>query len=102
MINTLLSRTLWGTAILVLGVGFLLDSLGVTSFSHIMATYWPLLVLLAGVLLYISNPKSYLFPGFIVLVGLLFLLERLDIINVSVGQIIWPAAIIVVGLTILL
>lgn len=99
--NTLFSRTLWGIAILALGVGFLLNSLGIANFTDIIATFWPALVILAGVLMYIGNRKNYLIPGFIVLVGLLFQLERLELINLNVGQIIWPAAIIFVGLTIL-
>ncbi len=103
MINTLLSRTLWGLAIVTLGVGFLLDTLGITSFTSVLGTYWPVFVILAGVILYINNRRQYAIPAFIVLVGVLFLLDRLNIINdINIFQIIWPLVIVWVGLSILL
>lgn len=102
MINTLLSRTLWGIAIVALGVGFLLDTLGLASFGSLMGTYWPILIILAGVLLYINNPRHYATPAFIVVVGTLFLLDRLDVIgDINVFQVIWPLALVWVGLSIL-
>lgn len=101
MKNTVLSRTVWGIAIVILGLGFLLNSLGVLSFSGVVSTYWPLLIILAGVAMWLDNRSNFVIPGFIVLVGLLFQLDRLELIDVNVFQILWPVAIMTIGLSIL-
>ncbi len=43
-------RSFWpGIILLVLGVLFLLDNLEVASFSHLITTYWPLILILVGI-----------------------------------------------------
>lgn len=97
--NTL--RTIWGVAIVILGAGFLFNTLGILSFAGIAATYWPILIIVLGLGIIINKPANYVVPIFIVLVGMLFQLDRFGLINVNVFQIVWPLIIITIGLSIL-
>ncbi|OYX41596.1 hypothetical protein B7Y94_04730 [Candidatus Saccharibacteria bacterium 32-49-12] len=102
MKNSLLTRTLWGISIIALGAGFLLDSLGALDFNSIVATYWPVIIILVGVIIFVSNPRHFLLPSFLAIIGSLFLLDNLDIINdVDTWNLVWPVAIVLIGLSIL-
>lgn len=96
-----LSRTIWGVGILAIGIGFLLDALNVLSFNNFMGTWWPLLLIVGGLAALIGNPRQYLFPVGFIVVGVLLQLDRLKVIDVEVGALIWPAIIILVGLSLL-
>lgn len=102
MSNTSLSRNIWGVGILLIGVGFLLDALNVIDFNNFATTWWPSLLIVAGIAAFVGNPQRFVFPlGFIVVGGLLQL-DRLDVVDVNVGELIWPAVIIAIGLSLLL
>ena len=53
-----LSSSAWlGILLIVLGGMFLLDSLGVQDFGQIIRTYWPVLIILAGLLLLVPRRR---------------------------------------------
>lgn len=99
--NTSLTRTIAGVSIVLVGVALLLGNIGLFNVGNIFATYWPLLIVLGGVLMFMGNPKEVLFSLIVVIVGLLLQLRELNILNFSFGQIFWPAVIIFAGLAIL-
>lgn len=92
-------RLLFGGAIVFLGLGFLLDGFGVWSFGEFFGNWWAVLIILAGLISIYSNPRMPLWPLFIVAAGTLLLLQNLEVIDVSVWQVIWPTALIVAGLS---
>lgn len=94
-----LPKLLFGGAIVFLGVGFLLDGVGVWSFGDFFSNWWPALIILAGLISIYSNPRMPLWPLFIISAGALLLLQNLEVIDVSVWQVIWPTALIVAGLS---
>ena len=91
-----------GLAIVSVGVGFLLGNLGILNFNELASTWWPLAVILGGVLIFISDPKSYLWALLVLGLGVLWQLQKLGITNVNPWQLFWPAVIILVGFSILM
>lgn len=96
------SRIIMGLAIVIVGVGFLLGNLDVLNFNELAARWWPLAVILAGILIFVNDTKSYLWAILVAGVGVLWQLQRLDITDVNPWQLFWPAVIIIVGLSILM
>ncbi len=95
------TRLVAGIVIIILGVTTLLSNIGVAHFDNVFATWWPLLIILWGICIFIDNPRNYLWPFLLVLFGTLWQLERLEFIDFSPWQIVWPVVIILVGGSIL-
>ncbi len=92
-------RLFFGTIIVAIGTLLLLDNADVLDAGDVISTWWPVVVILAGVLTYAANPRHWPVALIIVAVGTAFLLSRLDIVDI--GNLIFPAAIILVGLLVL-
>lgn len=92
-------RLFFGLLIVSVGTVLLLDNAGVLDAGEIFGTWWPAIVLLAGILTFAANPRHWPVALIITAVGLAFLLSNLDIIDL--GNVIIPAAIILIGLLVL-
>lgn len=92
-------RLFFGMLIVAIGTLFLLDATDVLDAWDIVSDWWPVVIILAGLIALIANPRHWPVGGVIVLVGVAFLLTSLDIADI--GAIVWPVVIIVVGLVIL-
>lgn len=92
-----------GTLLLVFGVVALLVQLDVITadLGQIAADWWPLIVIGVGVAALVTVPRAWAGPTLIIGVGVLFLLQTLDLVEFSVWEILWPLAIILVGLALL-
>ena len=99
MQNSSFARIVTGLVIAVVGVGLLLHNLDVINFSGGLAMYWPMLVILAGLLIYANNMRNWLIPLFLVILGGLYQLRELDLVAFQPWQIIWPLIIVAVGLS---
>lgn len=99
MQSSSLVRVASGIIIVVVGTGFLLHNLSVVDLS--IDVYWPTLVILAGVLLFANNTRNWLVPLFLVVLGGLYQLRELDIVTFQPWQVIWPLAIVAVGISLL-
>ena len=94
-------RIFWGILLVVLGVLFLLDQMDKLDFGDLVGRYWPVIFILIGISILLSNNFKNVGSGvFFILFGAFFLLIRLRIFD-RAGQYIWPLAIIGVGLWIL-
>jgi hypothetical protein len=94
-----LTQVLLGVVVAGLGVGFLLDTTNILDFSAFIGAWWPLLVIFAGVLSLSSNPKLFGWPLLVVLAGVLLQLRQLNLVDFNIWSIIWPLALIVLGLS---
>jgi hypothetical protein len=92
-------RLFFGLLIVAVGTVLLLDNAGVLAAGEIFGTWWPAIVVLAGILTFAANPRHWPVALIITAVGLAFLLSNLDIVDL--GNFIIPAAIILVGLLVL-
>ena len=89
-------RLFFGVVIVAVGTVLLLDNADVLDAGETFGNWWPAVVLLAGLLTFAAHPRHWPVALIISAVGLAFLLSRLDIVDI--GNVIIPAAIIVIGL----
>ena len=99
--KTISSRIVLGVTIIAVGVMLLLDTLGVPGLNNILSTWWPIFVILAGLVSLINGPKNYLWPVILVVFGTFLQLNELGILGFSPWQIIWPTLVIMIGLSII-
>ena len=92
-----------GVLIVAVGVIALLIQLDVITLSlgDLIADWWPLIVIGVGLAALVTVPRAWLGPTVIIAVGVFFLLQTLDILDVNLWEILWPVAIILVGLSLI-
>lgn len=96
-------RIFWGLLLICLGILFLLDQMGRLDFGDLVGRYWPVIFIIIGVSILLSNNFKNVGSGiFFILFGAFFLLLRLHIFDRAVWHYIWPLAIIATGLWLLL
>ncbi|MFO7779961.1 MAG: DUF5668 domain-containing protein [Nitriliruptoraceae bacterium] len=84
-----------GLALIVLGVLLALDNLEVVDASELLAGWWPLAVILAGVWWMVTGSPA---PGLAtVAVGAMLLLATLGVVELPLGRLILPGLLVVVG-----
>ena len=97
-----LTRNAFGILVIGVGIVALLGAVGLFDFGELIGRYWPLLVIAAGVIALVGNPRQFVWPLAIVAVGILFQLRQLDVVEFDIWRSIWPLIIISVGISILL
>lgn len=95
-----LTKSISGLIIIAIGAVLLLSSLKIISLGD-LSLYWPVFVILAGILIFINDIRSWAVAGFVTILGVLFQLRELDIVDVEPWAIIWPLIIIFVGASLL-
>ncbi|RYX78615.1 hypothetical protein EON76_02720 [bacterium] len=100
--NANTTRFITGFAIIILGGLFLANNLNIVDTTDFLSDWWPLGVVLAGILIFINDTKNYLWALLVVGIGGILQLNVLEVINVNPWQVFWPVVIIMVGLSILL
>ena len=99
MNNVSLSRILTGLGIISIGVLAALGTFDVIDFANIASNWWPVVLIGLGIIMLIERNVVW---GLIVAgLGGAFLLRSLDYTNFNVFELFWPAAIILVGVSIL-
>ncbi|MEO5691285.1 MAG: DUF5668 domain-containing protein [Candidatus Saccharimonadales bacterium] len=101
MNNPSLARLLAGAGVIGIGVLALLDNVNVYNFSALWETWWPVVLISVGIIMYIGNRKELTWAGIVTLAGVAFLLNNLNILNFNVFTLFWPIVIIVVGWSII-
>lgn len=102
MENISLSRLSFGVGVIVVGVAALLGAFNVINFNELISTYWPLLPMIAGLVLLADNARqNYLWAGLLLLIGAVALFNTLDIVDVNFWQLFWPLLLIVFGWSVL-
>lgn len=96
-----LTRNITGVIIVIVGAVLLLSSLNLLNFGTLITDYWPVLIILSGLLIFVNDLRSWPVAGFVVALGVLFQLRELDVISVQPWAVIWPLIIIFVGVSIL-
>ncbi len=95
-------RIFWGLLLIVLGGLFLLHQMDRIDFGDLMGRYWPVVFILLGLSILLSNNFRNVGAGiFFIAFGVFFLLVRLRVFDRMVWSYLWPLAIIAVGVWIL-
>jgi predicted membrane protein len=86
---------------LLIAVGglWLLDAAHVLSASAVIGSWWPVAVIALAVIAAVSERRVGLGPVVLLVIGVLLLLNQLDL--VAVGAILWPIVAVVVGILLL-
>jgi predicted membrane protein len=93
---------LLGLAFVVIGVLVLLANLGRLPFDLDIKHWWPLILIVLGLLHLYNNRNIFDFPGlFLVMLGVIFLLATLGRICWSDVWRFWPLALILLGVSII-
>lgn len=101
MNNPTITRTATGILVLAFGVLALLDALTIIDFWRYAADWWPLAIIIAGVLVLVNSYREYITALILVGLGTVLQLNVLGIIDVNVWQLFWPVVIIAIGFSIL-
>lgn len=89
-----------GLVFLIFGIGFLLHQLHIWYFPAILGQWWPLVLIIIGVIQLINRTNASWIPGFLlIIIGGLFLINGW--FDFNIGAIIWPLVVIIIGLIII-
>lgn len=88
-----------GLALITLGVLLLLDQLDVVDGAALFADFWPLVILLPG--LWWLATGAPVWGTILAVVGALFLLDRLELTEVSFAALIGPSVAVIAGVAII-
>ncbi len=89
-------RVFFGGLVVAAGVILLLDNTGALDAGEVFTTWWPIVVIVAGFLALVANPRHWAAPVIVMLVGGALLLWTLDVVD-SLDLVI-PAALILIGI----
>lgn len=92
-------RLYFGLVILSAGTILLLGNADIIDTARAFATWWPLVIILTGVVSLFANRRHWFVGLIIIAVGTAFLLSNLNVLDLR--NVIWPAVLIVVGLAII-
>lgn len=90
-----------GFLIIIAGVLVLLSNINIVPVRDFVASWWPLAIIAAGLYTLWGNPRQYVWPMIISVVGVALLLNTTGAARVSVGSIIFPLILFGVGINIL-
>lgn len=90
-----------GIVLIVFGALFLADQLGALHFGEVFKTWWPALLVIAGLLSLIERPGAAMGPVIMITVGVALLLANLHVIEFAKVWRMWPVVMIALGLNIL-
>ncbi len=94
-----LSQLTAGVCIVAVGALLLLDTLHITDGA--LGTWWPLLLIVIGVVTLANDIRNYLWGLALIAGGVLFQLRALDILSVNPWEFFWPVVIILAGFSVI-
>ncbi len=94
-------RKVFGSILILLGIGFTLQQLDLIEFSSILSSWWPLLIIIIGLIQIATNSVSKLGGTIIIFIGAMLQLRKLDLIDAGLRKFFWPVLLILVGIKIL-
>lgn len=95
------SRSFFGIILVLLGIGFLLEQFNIISFNNIISLYWPIILIVIGVVGFLNKRSSRVFNMLLVIFGVLFQAQNIDLINVNIYKLFWPIILIIIGISII-
>lgn len=96
------TRIITGLGITLLGAALLIGNLDILNFSELVRTWWPIFVIGAGLIMLINNIRNYLWASLVIIIGVLFQIQELDILSVNPWEAFWPLVIIALGLSVVI
>ncbi|GKX30657.1 hypothetical protein SH1V18_31370 [Vallitalea longa] len=94
-------RNLLGILIIAIGIIILLGRLDIIESDNIFSTYWPIIIIAIGLVNLFDKYGSKTLATILIIVGVVFQLKELELEileDVPIGEFIFPAIVIIVGL----
>jgi predicted membrane protein len=90
-----------GVLVIVAGLLILLSNINVAPVREFISAWWPVAIVIAGAYSLWGNPRRYVWPMIVMVVGLMLLLNTTGVAHVSIGSIVVPLILLGVGVSIL-
>jgi len=90
-----------GFILIMLGAGFLLDQMEIIRFGELLGTYWPLILIIAGLLGLLESRSSKVGNLILLSLGIILQLNRLDMITGDIFKFFFPVVLIIIGINII-
>lgn len=90
------TRIATGTLIILAGVAWLLNNIGIIEIGSLIGNWWPSAIILFSLLFYFGSPKNY-FWLLTVLFGGILQLKEAGIVDFNPWTAIWPLLVIYLG-----
>lgn len=97
-----MKRYITGLLIVLLGIVVLLANINFGSTRALLADWWPLGFIIAGLLMLWNSRSNVLWAIFVIGMGGLMLLNNLTSFDINLGDLILPAVLMVFGLSMIL
>lgn len=99
--NESMPRIVMGALFIAVGVLALLGAVGAFDFGAFAASSWPLVLVVAGLLVFLSDAKSWLWALILSVAGVVSFLNVNDLVAFDVWSVFWPIVIVLVGVSII-
>lgn len=92
-------KSIFGIILVLLGLGFLLDQFDIISFNNIISTYWPIILIVIGVVGIFNKKSSKVGNILLIVFAILFQARNLNLININIFRSFWPVILIIIGIS---
>lgn len=99
--NVVVARVLAGLSFIGLGVLAFLGAIEVIDFLKVWSYLWPVLIILAGMLIWLANRSNWLWALIVGGIGLVALVNTYTDFEFNVWTLVWPVIMIAIGLSII-
>jgi predicted membrane protein len=100
--NKSLARIIIGLVILAVGIAAFLDALNIINFWQHASVWWPISLLVGGLLLFLNDFKNFVWAIAMIVLGVLLQLRAFEVIDFNILSLIWPVIIVAIGISILI
>ncbi len=92
-------RSIVGIVIILIGLCYLFDTMGLIDADDIFGTYWPLILILFGGIMLLDRSTRNSFGVVLVILGIFYQVKMFGWFfeGVDIWNLVWPAIIIIVG-----
>jgi hypothetical protein len=95
------ARVLFGSVLIALGVVLVLGAADVVDSGEVIATWWPTVLVAAGVLQFATNPRHWLGPLVVTGIGVVLLLDTTDAVTEDTWPVAWAVLLVIAGIAVL-
>lgn len=96
-----MARALFGMVMVALGVVLALGAADVFDSGEVLSQWWPTVLIVAGVLQFVTNPRHWLGPLVVGGIGVILLLDTTDAISGDAWPVAWAVLLIIAGIAVL-
>lgn len=87
--------------LIILGSGFLLQTLGYFDFGWVLSQWWPAAIIIFGIIEFSKPSQRKIGPAIVILFGTILLFSRFNTSEVNFWGLFWPLVLLFIGASIL-